>query len=87
MIGTYCVGVIPKGSHDPVPLCVCTGLVNAVNATTVLSRCFPGNPGRARYWKAGKDTPEIPDPASLGFAGEELAEIRKALDTIGRHYQ
>lgn len=88
VFGKYGVGVSVRGSSEPAALCVCTGLANAVNATTVLSRCFPGFPGRARFWKLDNRDREITvDVDTLGFSREELDAVSKALDTIGRHYQ
>jgi hypothetical protein len=63
----------------------CAGLVNAVNATTVLSRCFPGNPEMARYRKPLYDGDEhtyLPDDRKLELTRDELAEVLRAMYTV-----
>lgn len=71
-LGTYMVG-ISRNPREFLPLFKCTGLVKAVDATTVLSRCFPGNPGIAKYRKPLYPEEEItllPDDKRFGFTKE-----------------
>ena len=57
--------------------------VAASHATTVLSRCFPGNPGIARFWLAGGDERTyLPDDKKLELTRDELAEVLRATYTV-----
>jgi hypothetical protein len=79
---TYMVG-ISKRHGASCALFKCNGLVNAVNATTVLSRCFPENPEIARFWLAGRDEQTyLPDDKKLGLTRDELAEVLRATYTV-----
>lgn len=79
---TYMVG-ISKRHGTSYALFKCTGLVNAVHASTVLSRCFPGNPGIARFWLAdGDEQTYLPDDRKLELTGDELSEVLRATYTV-----
>lgn len=88
-LNTYMVG-ISRNSREFLPLFKCTGLVNAVNATTLLSRCFPGKPGIAKYRKPlypEEENTLPPDDKRFGFSPDELKEVRVATYTIAKDYQ
>ena len=88
-LGTYMVG-ISRTPGQFYALFKCTGLVNAVNATTLLSRCFPGNPGIAKYRKPlypEEEATYLPDDSKLGFTQDELKEVLAATYTIAKDYQ
>ena len=79
---TYLVGISRK-PREFYALFKCVGLVNAVNATTVLSRCFPGNPGIARFWLAdGDEQTYLPDDRKLELTRDELVEVLRAMYTV-----
>ena len=79
---TYMVGV-SKRNGTSYALFKCNGLVNAVNATTVLSRCFPDHPGIARFWKALEcEETYLPDDRCLGLTAAEMKEVQIATYTI-----
>ena len=85
-LGKYMVGISrTRGEH--VALARCTGMVNAVNAATVLSRCFPDTPETAKFWKAGPGEYTVtPDSIKPAFSLEELEAVREALRTIDKEY-
>lgn len=81
---TYMVGISRK-PREFYALFKCAGLVNAVNATTVLSRCFPGNPDMARYRKPLYDEEErtyLPGDKVLGLSKEEIDGVLSATDIL-----
>ena len=81
-LGTYMVGISRK-PREFLALFRCRGLANAVNATTVLSRCFPGNPGIARFWLAdGDEQTYLPDDKKLELSRDELAEVLRTTHTV-----
>ena len=81
-LDTYMVG-ITKRHGASYALFKCKGLVNAVNANTVLSRCFPENPGIARFWLAdGDEQTYLPDDMKLELTGDELSEVLRATYTV-----
>lgn len=74
---------ISRNPREFYALFKCAGLANAVNATTVLSRCFPGNPGIARFWLAdGDEQTYLPDDKKLELTRDELAEVLRATHTV-----
>lgn len=69
---------ISRNPREFLALFRCRGLANAVNSTTVLSRCFPENPGIAKYRRPlfpEEERTFLPDDGALGLSMQEQKDV------------